>query len=506
MAPSSEDPPLLAISRLTKAFPGTLALSGVDFDVRRGEIHALLGQNGAGKSTLIKILAGVYEATEGEIAFRGATVNPATDKLPINFIHQDLGLVDSMTVAENVAIAAGFPLRHRLIDWQATRRAAEKALSVMTDDIRPDVPVSELTAAERSIVAIARALTTRCDILVLDEPTASLPEEDVGHLFDALEKLRSAGLGIIYVSHRLDEIFRIADRVTILRDGRRVASEPVNSMDSGRMVSLIVGRDLIDTSLSHFAAEGAPLLRVEELKSGDAGPVSFSVQPGETLALVGLRGAGHDIIARTIFGNRPAENGRVVLCGAEIGVHGETGGIAAGIGFVSSRRAEEGMAVTLSVRENLFINPTLTGTRPMAWMSSDKEQRKARDVVRRYDIRPPDPERSIATLSGGNQQKAIVARWLEAKMKLLILEEPTIGVDVGSKAEIYHLLKESLAQGMSVLLVSSDFEEVAKVSHRALVFSRGKVIAALDHGDITVSRLTSLASGGGHSHASLEHV
>ena len=511
MQAKTEDPrteaSLLSIIGLTKAFPGTLALSGVDFDLRRGEIHALLGQNGAGKSTLIKILAGVYEATRGEIRLAGTAVNPSAEKLPINFIHQDLGLVDSMTVAENVAISAGFPRRLGLIDWLGTRLAAEHALAAMTDEIDPDAPVGELSAAERSIVAIARALATQCDVLVLDEPTASLPEKDVSHLFEALGRLRAAGLGIIYVSHRLDEVFRIADRVTILRDGRKVASEAVKGMSADRMVSMIVGRDLLEADLTGAAASGQPLLSVENLRSGEAGPVSFSVRPGETLALVGLRGAGHDTIARAIFGNRPIHEGRVMLRGAEIFPRDEEAAMAAGIGFISSKRSEESMAAALSVRENLFINPALTGTRPTRWMSPIVERCRADQIVERYNVRPPDPERSIATLSGGNQQKVIVARWLEGAVDFLILEEPTTGVDVGSKAEIYGLLQTSLSRGMGALLVSSDFEEVAKVSHRALVFNRGRVVAMLEWPDLTVSRLTTLAAGGDSTvHSIAEHA
>ncbi len=489
------DQPLLSISGLSKAFPGTLALKDVDLDVGSGEIHALLGQNGAGKSTLIKILAGVYGYDRGEIRLSGSLVEPATMKLPINFIHQDLGLVESITVAENIAIAVGFARRRGLIDWSATGKAATNALALMTDDIDPDRPVSELSAAERSIVAIARALATKCAVLVLDEPTASLHEKDVARLFQALERLRSAGLGIVYVSHRLDEIFRIADRVTVLRDGKRVATGPIGAMNRDQIVSDIVGRKLIESDLAEFTTDGLPLLAVENLRSGSAGPVSFTIQPGETLALVGLRGAGHDVIARAIFGNQAIDGGRIRLRGAQLPPLDEISAMRAGIGFISSKRAEEGMAGSLSVRENIFINPTLTGARPFAWLSRERECQKAAAVVRRYDVRPADAERSIALFSGGNQQKVIVARWLEAAMDLLILEEPTLGVDVGSKADIYHLLKSSLARGMAVLLVSSDFEEVVKVSHRALVFSRGQVVAVLDRGDLSVSKLTSLSAG-----------
>lgn len=492
----SEDAALLSITNLTKAFPGTLALNAVDFELKRGEVHALLGQNGAGKSTLIKILAGVYPATLGEIRLGGLLVHPTTDRLPINFIHQDLGLVDSLSVAENVAIAAGYARRSSLIDWRGTRAAARDALRLMASDIDPDALVVTLTAAEKSIVAIARALATRCDVLVLDEPTASLPEDDVGRLFDAIGRLKASGLGIIYVSHRLDEVFRIADRVTILRDGRRIASEPVSAITADRMVSMIVGRELVETAISAVPASAVPLLEVADLRSRRAGPVSFKLQPGETLALVGLRGAGHDTIARALFGDRPIDAGRIALRGVAIHPRSPEAAMAAGIGFISSKRGEESMAAVLTVQENLFINPELTGTAPLRWLDPVAELKRSVDIIKRYAVRPPEPERPVATLSGGNQQKVIIARWLEGEVDLLILEEPTTGVDVGSKAEIYGLMQKSLARGMGVLLVSSDFEEVAKVAHRALVFNRGRVVAEIPRAELTVSRLTALAAGG----------
>lgn len=491
-----QDVPLLSITGLTKAFTGTLALDRVDFEVRAGEIHALLGQNGAGKSTLIKILAGVYAPLAGEIRLDGKLVGPTSQKLPINFIHQDLGLVDTMSVAENVAIAAGYPRRGRLIDWRETNRAARHALEAMASDIDPETPTSALSSAEKSIVAIARALATQCDVLVLDEPTASLPEADVGRLFAALESLRENGLGIIYVSHRLDEVFRLADRVTVLRDGRNIGGGPVSDMTPEGIVSMIVGRELVESRISEPADRAAPMLEANALRSGRAGPVSFSVRAGEALGLVGLRGAGHDTLARAIFGDQPIDGGTITLAGTPVVARTATQAMALGIGFISSKRGEESLAAALSVQENLYINPTLTGTPAAGWLGRARERERCADVLSRYSVRPPDTDRPVATLSGGNQQKVVVARWLEGAVKLLILEEPTTGVDVGSKAEIYALMQHSLTRGMAVLLVSSDFEEVAKVCHRALVFNRGRVVAEIPRRELNVARLTALAAGG----------
>src|SRR6516225_2270502 len=291
--------PALAMTGLVKRFTGTLALDHVDYDVRRGEVHALLGQNGAGKSTLIKILAGVYEADAGEIRYAGKPVHPGTDALPIAFIHQDLGLVEWMTIAENVAIQTGYPRSWGgLISWQKVRRAAEEALAIMGSDLDPEAPISSLPAAERSLVAIGRALAIKSDIVVLDEPTAALPEADVERLLETLRRLRANSIGVVYVTHRLDEVLRIADRVTVLRDGRRLATVKASETDAGELVQMIVGRSMSDAFVRPAAPSERSAFSVAKLVAQHVGPVSFSVAAGETLGLVGLRGAGHHTIGR----------------------------------------------------------------------------------------------------------------------------------------------------------------------------------------------------------------
>ena len=488
---------LLAISGLTKSFTATLALDHVDFDVRRGEVHALLGQNGAGKSTLIKILAGVYDADAGDIRFAGALTRPGTDVLPISFIHQDLGLVEWMTIAENVAIQTGYP-RSRLgvISWRQVRDAAAEALAIMGSDLDPDAPISSLPAAERSLVAIGRALAIRSDILVLDEPTAALPEADVERLLTTLRRLRANDIGIVYVTHRLDEVFRIADRVTVLRDGRRIATLPTRETTPDDLVRMIVGRSMSDAFVRPAPASKRVVLSVEDAVAEGVGPVSFSVTAGETLGLVGLRGAGHHAIGRAIFGEMKVASGRLSLDGAAIVPQNPAEAMALGIGFVSSRRAEESIAANLAVRENIYMNPAASGKGVLEFVPRAAELNEAKAAQKRFSIKAEGPEQPVATLSGGNQQKVVVARWMETRVKLLILEEPTIGVDVGSKAEIYHLLQLSLANGMAVLLISSDFEEVERICHRALVFSRGRVVAEVSGVALTVAALTASASGG----------
>jgi ribose transport system ATP-binding protein len=492
--------PLLAMTGLVKRFTGTLALDHVDFDVRRGEVHALLGQNGAGKSTLIKVLAGVYQADAGDIVFAGRPVHPGAAALPVAFIHQDLGLVEWMSVAENVAVQTGYPRsRTGLISWPGVRSAAAKALAIMGSDLDPEAPISSLPAAERSLVAIGRALAIKSDILVLDEPTAALPEADVERLLETLRRLRASNIGIVYVTHRLDEVLRIADRVTVLRDGRRLATVAARETNAAELVQMIVGRSMSDAFVRPSAPSQRNALSVEGLVAEHVGPVSFSVAAGETLGLVGLRGAGHHTVGRALFGQTRMNSGRLTLAGEPIAPLSPAEAMAKGIGFVSSRRAEEGVASNLDVRENIYLNPAASGKGVLEFIPRATELGAAQAAVRRFSIKAAGVEEPVATLSGGNQQKVVLARWMEAHARLLILEEPTIGVDVGAKADIYHLLQLSLSKGLAVLLISSDFEEVERVCHRALVFSRGQVAAEIPGSALTIAALTAAASGGGWS-------
>jgi ribose transport system ATP-binding protein len=495
--PQSLQPaPLLAASGLCKYFGGAAALDCVDLEVNAGEVHALLGENGAGKSTLIKILAGVYVRDAGDIRMEGRLVEPATERLPVSFIHQDLGLVDTMSVAENIAIVAGYPRRRGLIAWKRAKAAALSALDRMGGGVNPDANVGGLTAAEKSIVAIARALAVNCKILVLDEPTAALPEADVAGLLAILQRLKEGGLGILYVTHRLDEVFRIADRVTVLRDGRKVTMETVANTKPADLVHAIVGRPLSNFFISREFGRKEIVLAAERLVSGDVGPISFVVAKGEIVALVGLRGAGHDVVGRAIFGDARIASGSLRLNGSIWNVTSSLDAIRRGVGFVSSKRGEESLAPNLTILENLYINPTIREANPLRPMRPTAERRDCLSALRRFSVRPPTPERPVATLSGGNQQKVVLARWFEAGSRLLVLEEPTFGVDVGSKAEIYGLLQDGLADGLAVLLVSSDFEEVAGISNRALVFNRGQVCAELRGSGLSIAGLTSAASGG----------
>ena len=487
---------LLAIEGLTKQFPGTLALDAVDFEVRAGEIHALVGENGAGKSTLIKILAGVYAPDGGTIKLGGEPYDPAREQR-IAFIHQDLGLFTQFSVAENIALVAGYSRPRGLISWPQVRQRAAEILTSMGSDVDVEDPVAVLTSAERSIVAIARALAREADILVLDEPTASLPETDVRRLFEILDGLRERGMGIVFVSHRLDEVFRLADRVTVLRDGQHIETTPVPETTASQLVASIVGRELSDMFIEPQPAGDSVVLALEGFTVGSVGPVDLEIYRGEIVGLVGLRGAGQDPVGRALFG----EAGDLRLGGSmrvlekPLRVRTPSDAMAMGVAFVSSKRTEEGVAGSLTVRENIYPNAAMQGHSVLSRIRPREERSRVRAVMDRFDVRPRDHEREVGTLSGGNQQKSILARWLEAESGLLVLEEPTFGVDVGARAEIYRILAEYVAQGNAVLLVSSDFEEVAGISNRALVFRRGRVVAEVPREDLSIVRLTELATG-----------
>lgn len=488
---------LIEVRNISKRFGGTNALSDVSFDLLGGEILALLGENGAGKSTLIKTLAGIFRPTAGEIRFRGAPYvhRPPRPQArqPIAFIHQDLGLVEWMTVAENVGLAQGFSRRSGLIDWRGTEARAAEALALVGVDVDPTRRVQDLSRTEKSLVAIARALAVEADVLVLDEPTASLPANEVERLFEALRPLRSRGVGIIYVSHRLDEIFRIADRVVVLRDGQLVGQKPIADTTPDELVQMIIGRPATQLFRKAEPKAGKTILKVRNLSCQGVGPVDFDVRDGELLGLVGLRGAGQESVGRALFGVE-ASSGTVELDGRAPDLANARTAMAAGIGLIARDRTEESVAMSLSIRENSFLNPSAIGRALLHVLSPRDEAGRARALGESVGLRPNDPDLAIEALSGGNQQKVVVGRWLATGRKLLIAEDPTAGVDVGAKAEIYRLIARALDERLAVIVVSTDFEEVAHICHRALVFSRGVIVRELSGSALTTAAVIHAAS------------
>ena len=486
--------PLLEVVGASKQFGATRALDNVALQVARGEIVALLGENGAGKSTLIKALAGVHALDAGSVRYRGQDASDGLRRLPIAFIHQDLGLIEWMTVAENICLALGYPRRLGMVDWNAARRRAARALAAVGADIDPDARVFSLSRTEKSLVAISRALAANAELLVLDEPTASLPANEVARLFAALRWLRGQGVGMIYVSHRLDEVFEIADRIVVLRDGRVVGERATTGTSAEEVILLIVGREPSQVFRRPAPRAGSARLELAGLTVGDVGPIDCKMHAGEIVGLIGLRGAGQEAVGRALFGLLPPGGGRFMLDGRPIAPAAPRQAMQAGINLVCADRMADSVATNLCVRENLFLNPVAGGSRVHSLIRPAPEHNAAFRLGQEIGLRPNDPALPIEWLSGGNQQKVVLGRWLHLRGKVYIFEDPTAGVDVGAKAEIYRLFDVALKRGAAILLISTDFEEVAKVCHRALVFDRGRVVAELGVGDISVENLLAAAS------------
>ena len=485
---------MLEVRNVSKRFGGTKALTDVSMTVGRGEIVALLGENGAGKSTLIKILAGVHGHDTGTVAYNGQDMTYSVRRMPIAFIHQDLGLIDWMTVAENICLTLGYSRRFGMIDWGEARKRAAGALSKLGADIDPELRIQDLTRTEKSLVAIARALAADAEILVLDEPTASLPADEVARLFEALRRLRGQGVGMIYVSHRLDEVFEIADRMVVLRDGFVAGERVVKEATPEETILLIVGREPSQVFRRPAERQGAPLLQVSNAIMGSAGPIDCKIHAGEIVGLVGLRGAGQESVGRTLFGVEPLMGGEIRVEGRAVTIDSPHRAMECGINLVCADRVGESIIPGLAIRENFFLNPLAAGRGMTAWLSPGREGAGSRRLGETVGLKPNDPNLAIELLSGGNQQKVVVGRWLNLKSKIYVFEDPTAGVDVGAKAEIYRLFDVALKEGAAILIVSTDFEEVAKVCHRALVFHRGHVVDELGPDRLSIGNLLSAAS------------
>jgi ribose transport system ATP-binding protein len=483
----------LSFAHVTKAFDATLALDDVSFDVAKGEVHALLGANGAGKSTLIKILAGLHTPDAGVVLVDGLPVRGE-----VQFIHQELALVETMSVAEAIAFTRGFARRGGLINWSEVCRDAERTLAVVGATIPVDALVSELSRADRSVVAIARAITDDCKVLVLDEPTASLPDRDVDRLFEILASLKARGVSILYVTHRLDEVYRIADMVTVLRDGRLVKTLPLEEVSRDDLVGMIVGGALPSRVQPHVQGAVHDAVRIEDIELSPDRPriPSLTIRSGEIVGFAGLRGSGQELLGRGLAGVEPLDFTDLHVSGSRrLRDKRARMWLQRNVGFASSRREQEGLAMTLTIRENLFINPGALGRRPWTWVWPRTERAAARAVASDIQIKPREPESVSGTLSGGNQQKVILGRLLATEALAIVLEEPTMGIDVGARVEIYRLIADAASSGRAVIAVSSDFEELALICHRVLVFDRGVLAAELRGSDITPDAITQHCSG-----------
>jgi ribose transport system ATP-binding protein len=491
--------PVLEMHGIRKVFPGVVALDEVDFDVRPGEVHALLGENGAGKSTLIKIIAGVYRQDSGtmrvggeEVDFRGPADSLAQR---IKVVYQELDLVDGLSVAENVFLG-GYPKTARgFVDFPALKSQTRDVLAELGLDIDPDLPVGELRVAEQQMIEIARALSRQARLIVMDEPTSALSPAEVDTLFAVIERLKTRGVAIVYVSHKLDEIYRIADRVTVFRDGKRVVTEDVAATTPRQLVAWMVGRDLQDLFPKSEAAIGRPLLVVEGLTGSGLNDVSLTVHAGEIVGIFGLMGAGINTLGRVVYGAAHRDAGTVTLDGARVRPNAPRDAIAKGMGLLTESRKDDGLVLPLSVRANMTL-AALSRFADLTWIRGGAETRAAAEYVDLLGIKTPSLRQPIRYLSGGNQQKVLMARWLlrQDSLRLLILAEPTRGIDVGSKAEIYRLIDAMAQRGMGILFMSTEIPEILGIADRILVMREGAVSAELTREEATQELLVSAAA------------
>lgn len=480
---------MLVMKGIVKQFPGVRALDGVDLDVRAGEVHCLLGQNGAGKSTLIKVLAGVHQPDEGTVTFGGVQVRPSSpvDAIRLGFatIYQELDLVDGLSVAENIFLGHE-PARFGFTRRAAAHRAAGLVLARLGHpEIRPSTEVARLSPAAKQVVSMARALSHDAKLIIMDEPSAALAHDEVGNLFRIIRELTAHGVAVVYISHRLEEIREIGDRVTVLKDGRTVAvGLPARDTPTSRIVSLMTGRDVEYVFPPRATREpGAQVLQVESLTlPGVFANVSFTVRAGEIVGLAGLVGSGRSEILEAVYGARRA-TGRVLLDGTPLTRGGTSAAVRRGMGLAPEERKAQALLLDQSVTANISLG-SLPRFARLGWLDRAREREEARRLVQLLDIRPADPERPIKTLSGGNQQKAVLARWLLNGRKLLLLDEPTRGVDVGARAELYAVIRKLADEGIGVLLVSSEVPEVLGLADRVLVIREGTVIHQGDARDL----------------------
>ena len=491
-------PPALRMRGIAKAFPGVQALSGVDLDVRAGEVHILLGENGAGKSTLMKILSGGQRSDAGSIEIDGRSAVLDTPRAArdarIAIIHQELALVPEMTVAENVYLGRA-PTRFGMLDHGPMVRGAAALLDQLGASIDPNELVGALSIAQQQLVEIARALSLDAKILIMDEPTSALTERETTRLFETIRGLTARGVAIIYISHRLDEIFEIGDCITVLRDGRHIVTQPIDKADRRELVRLMANRDVDELVPASARTMGRAKLRVEKLSHGNSlHDVSFSVRAGEIVGFAGLLGAGRTEIARAVFGLEPIDGGTIYVDDTEVTIRSPRDAIAAGIGFVTEDRKREGLVLSRSVRDNVAL-PILSRLARLGIVRSRREQATAEDAVRDLNIRTPSVRQLARNLSGGNQQKIVLAKWLATGARILFLDEPTRGIDVGSKAEIYMLINELATDGVAIVLMSSDLPEVLGLSDRVLVMREGRIAGEFTRADATPERVMACAVG-----------
>jgi ribose transport system ATP-binding protein len=510
---TSPSPPdaILESRGICKSFPGVKALDRVEFAIRRGTLHALVGENGAGKSTLMNVLAGVYQPDQGQIFLDGRAVsfrNPReAQQAGISIIHQELNLVPDMTVAENIFLGREPRNRFGLVDYRKMHDDARRLLAILDLEIDPGMPVARLRVGAQQVVEIAKALSFDARIIIMDEPTSSITEQEVESLFRLILQLKRRGVAIIYITHKLDELAHIADEITVLRDGRFVATKPFGAVTQDEIVRLMVGRELAEMFPKTAGKTGDDVLQIRgvSLRHPDrtedyvVRDVSFAVRRGEVVGIFGLMGAGRTELLQSIFGLHPhASTGRIAVTGRQMTIRSPRDAIRAGIALAPEDRKRDGLILTMNVAENVSL-ACLERTTPWGLLQPSRERTLVGKYMDRLAVKSPSLSAPVRNLSGGNQQKVVVSKWLATQPKVLLLDEPTRGIDINAKREIYALIDELARSGLGVVMVSSELPEIMALSDRILVLAEGRVTAEFGRGDATEEKLLSAALPRGKS-------
>jgi len=492
---------LVTMEGIEKSFPGVHALADCRFDLRAGEVHALVGENGAGKSTLMKVLAGVYSRDAGQVFFKGRPVdipNPrAAQDLGISMIHQELNLMPHLTVAQNIFI--GREPRGALkflLDEKDTNLKTRELLDTLHLKLNPRARVSSLSVAKQQMVEIAKALSLNAEVLIMDEPTAALTEGEIQELFRIIRQLRAKGVGIVYISHRLEELKQISDRITVMRDGRYIDTVPTPEATIDQIISMMVGRTIYEAS-PEIPDNGHAdvMLEVRNLNRGRAlHDISFSLKRGEIVGFAGLMGAGRTEVARAIFGADPIDSGEIYVAGKRVRIKGPSDAVRHGIGYLSEDRKRYGLTLGMDVEENIVLAAFNRFLNWLGFVDRARTRATAERLVEMLSIKTPSIQQKAKNLSGGNQQKLVIAKWLTADTHILIFDEPTRGIDVGAKSEIYKLLNELARQGKSIIMISSELPEVLRMSHRIIVMCEGRITGTLDAADATQEKIMQYAT------------
>ena len=495
--------PLLEMNGISKSFPGVRALQDVSLEVRAGEVHALVGENGAGKSTLMRILGGIHQRDAGQIRLHGRPVEIPSPiharQSGISFIHQELNLVPALSVAENIFLGREPRRVGGLVDWPEMYARAGRLLADLGLAIDPRRRVGRLTVAEQQLVEIAKALSVEAELVIMDEPTAALTMEETERLFGFIQDLRARGVGVVYITHRLEEVFKVADRVTVLRDGQYVGTYAIAELPMDELIRLMVGRRLTEKFPKEAVPAGPPVLEVRGLTvQGVFEDVSLTVHAGEILGIAGLIGSGKTEVAHAIFGALPLDRGEILLDGRPVVIRSPAEAIAHGIGLVTEDRKRLGLILQMSVRANITL-PIVRRLGPSLFIRRSDEDTLVVQAIRDLDMAVTSPEQLARNLSGGTQQKVVVAKWLQTHARVLLLAEPTRGIDVGAKVEMYRLMVELAKRGVGLVMISSEMPEILGMSDRILVMHEGRITAEFPRAEATQEKIMASAAGRVHS-------